>query len=114
MMRYLDFMLGQTSSPLAMLIPVMEENRFPAPNGRGVGLSWQIERLANGTPLFYKDGAVPGFSAFMIYAPSTLTGAVILANQSQCPVQKLGATLINGLNQSTGPAPVIVSSGDVE
>jgi len=114
MMRYLDFLLGETNSPLGALIPVMEQNRFPSANGRGIGLSWQIERLANGTQLFYKDGAVPGFSAFMIYAPSTMTGAVVLANQTQCPVQKLGATLINDLNQSKGPAPVIESSGDVE
>jgi CubicO group peptidase (beta-lactamase class C family) len=113
MMRYLDFMLGETNSPLAALIPVMEQNRFPANNGKGVGLAWQLERLSNGTQLFYKDGAVPGFSAFIIYAPSTLTGAVVLANQYHCPVQQLGATLINSLNQSTGPAPVIESSGDL-
>jgi serine-type D-Ala-D-Ala carboxypeptidase/endopeptidase len=114
MMRYLDFLLGETKSPLSTLIPVMERNRFPAANGRGVGLSWQIERLADGTQLFYKAGAVPGFSAFIIYAPSTRTGAVVLANQAKCPVQQIGSTLVNDLNQSQGPAPVIDSSDGTE
>ena len=43
-----------------------------------------------------------------------MTGAVVLANQTDCPVQKLGATLINDLNKSSGPAPVIESTGEAD
>jgi CubicO group peptidase (beta-lactamase class C family) len=111
MMRYLVFELGEAGSALDPLLPPLQQPRHAAGKG-SVGLSWQIQTLGNGTTIIAKDGAVPGFSAFMVFAPATKTGAVILANQTKCPVQKIGATLISALNQSTQLLDIPSSSDD--
>lgn len=104
-MRYLDFELGQAGSALDRLLPVLHRPHH-APGKGSVGLAWQIQALANGTTILTKDGAVPGFSAFVVFAPATRTGAVVLANQAKCPVQKIGAALIAALNQSRKPLDI--------
>jgi CubicO group peptidase (beta-lactamase class C family) len=112
MMRYLDFELGETRSPLNSLLPVTHQVRHPAGPHGSVGLGWQMQMLASGQPIILKDGAMPGYASFMVFAPSTHTGAVILSNQARCPVRKIGATLINALNDGSGQPPDVPPSED--
>jgi hypothetical protein len=51
----------------------------------------------DGTKLIFKDGAVPGYAAFIAFAPSSQTGVVVLANQTGCPVVRIGMQLVHGM-----------------
>lgn len=97
-MRYLDFQLGRTNVPLSALLPVLHAPRHAAgPNG-SVGLGWQMRLRADGTKTIFKDGATPGYSTFMIFTPSTQSGAVVMSNHRGCKVQRMGAQIVGGLN----------------
>jgi CubicO group peptidase (beta-lactamase class C family) len=100
MMRYLDFELGEINVPLSSLLPLLHQPRHAAePNG-SVGLGWQMHERPNGLKTIFKDGAVPGYSSFMIFTPSSASGAVVLSNQTGCPVTRIGAQIIGSLNGS--------------
>ena len=99
MMRYLDFELGRTTVALSSLLPALHQPRHAAgPNG-SVGLGWQMRERPDGVKTIFKDGATPGYSAFMIFTPSTASGAVILSNHRGCTVQRMGAQIMAGLNE---------------
>jgi CubicO group peptidase (beta-lactamase class C family) len=100
MMRYLDFELGKINVPLRSLLPALHQPRHAAgPNG-GVGLGWQMHGRPNGVMTIFKDGAVSGFSSFMIFTPLSGSGAVILSNQARCPVTRIGAQIMGSLDGS--------------
>ena len=61
-----------------------------------VGLGWQMRDGAKGRVIF-KDGAMPGFSSYMAFAPSLGTGVVVLSNQAKCPVAKIASQIMAGL-----------------
>lgn len=112
MMRYLDFELGKINAPLSSLLPVLHQPRHAAgPNG-GVGLGWQMHERPDGLKTIFKDGAMPGYSSFMVFTPSSGTGAVILSNQARCPVARIGAQIIGGLNGSGENPPELPPSDD--
>ena len=71
----------------------------PAENGSSVGLGWQMRERPDGTRTIFKDGATPGYSTFIIFTPTTASGAVILSNHRGCPVQRMGAQIIGALNE---------------
>jgi D-alanyl-D-alanine-carboxypeptidase/D-alanyl-D-alanine-endopeptidase len=97
MMRYLDFELGRVDIPLRALLPVLHQPRHAAgPNG-SVGLAWQMRNGPAGT-IVYKDGAMPGYASFMVFAPSRDTGVVVLSNQAKCAVPRIATQIIAGLN----------------
>jgi CubicO group peptidase (beta-lactamase class C family) len=97
MMRYLDFELGRVDVPLRSLLPALHEPRHAAgPNG-SVGLAWQMRDGPNGK-VIYKDGAMPGYAAFMVFAPSRGTGVVVLSNQAGCAVPKIASQIMGELN----------------
>jgi D-alanyl-D-alanine-carboxypeptidase/D-alanyl-D-alanine-endopeptidase len=97
MMRYLDFELGRLDVPLRTLLPVLHQPRHAAgPNG-SVGLAWQMRDGPNARIIF-KDGAMPGFSSYIAFAPSHGTGVVVLSNQSRCAVQKIAGQIMGALN----------------
>ena len=99
MMRYLDFELGRTDVALRALLPVLHQPRHAAgPNG-SVGLGWQMRERPDGTKTIFKDGATPGYSTFIIFTPTTASGAVILSNHRGCPIQRMGGQIIGALNQ---------------
>jgi len=54
--------------------------------------------LRDGMPVISKDGLMPGYSSFIIFVPSSHTGAVVLSNQHGCGVRKIGTSLIRRLN----------------
>jgi CubicO group peptidase (beta-lactamase class C family) len=113
MMRYLDFELGKINVPLRSLLPLLHQPRHAAePNGT-VGLGWQMHERPNGLNTIYKDGAVPGYSSFMSFTPSSGSGTVILSNQTACPVTKIGAQIMGSLNGSAMNLPELPPS-DVE
>jgi CubicO group peptidase (beta-lactamase class C family) len=102
MMRYLDFELGRLDVPLRSLLPVLHQPRHAAagPN-RSVGLAWQMKDGPNGR-VIYKDGAMPGYSSFMAFAPSHGTGVVVLSNQAGCEVPNIASQIMSGLNGAGG------------
>ena len=53
----------------------------------------------DGTKTIFKDGATPGYSTFIIFTPSTASGAVILSNHRGCRIQRMGGQIIAALNQ---------------
>jgi D-alanyl-D-alanine-carboxypeptidase/D-alanyl-D-alanine-endopeptidase len=113
MMRYLDFELGKINVPQSSLLPLLHQPRHAAePNG-SVGLGWQMHERPNGLKTIFKDGAVPGYTSFMVFTPSSGSGTVILSNQTGCPVTKLGAQIIGSLNGSGMYLPELPPS-DVE
>jgi hypothetical protein len=84
---------------LSSLLPALHQPRHAAePNG-SVGLGWQMRERPDGVKTIFKDGATPGYSAFMIFTPSTASGAVILSNHRGCTVQRMGAQIMAGLNE---------------
>jgi len=96
MMRYLDFELGRLDVPLRSLLPVLHQPRHAArPNG-SVGLGWQMRDGAHGRIIF-KDGAVPGYAAYMVFVPTQGTGVVVLSNQGQCAVRKIASQIMSEL-----------------
>jgi serine-type D-Ala-D-Ala carboxypeptidase/endopeptidase len=101
MMRYLDFQLGRVDIPLRSLLPALHEPRHAVgPNG-SVGLGWQMRHGPNGKIIF-KDGAMPGYASFMVFAPSHGTGVVVLSNQAGCAVPKIASQIMGGLNATDG------------
>jgi hypothetical protein len=56
----------------------------------------------DGVTTIFKDGATPGYSTFIIFTPSTASGAVILSNHRGCPVQRMGGQIIGALNEPDG------------
>jgi hypothetical protein len=99
--------------PLGSLLPLLHQPRHAAgPNG-SVGLGWEMRERPNGPRTIFKDGAVPGYSSFMIFTPSSGSGAVILSNQTACPVTRIGAQIISSLNGSGMNLPELPPS-DVE
>ena len=110
MMRYLDFQLGRLSVPLTSLLPVLHQPRHAAgPNGR-VGLGWQMNQQP--VEVISKGGATRGFSSFIVFAPASRSGVVILSNQARCPVAKMGFRIIAILNGSNVNAPELPAAGD--
>jgi CubicO group peptidase (beta-lactamase class C family) len=95
MMRYLDFELGRIDIPLRSLLPVLHRPRHPTPNG-SVGLGWQMREGAHGRIIF-KDGAMPGYAAYMVLVPNEGTGAVVLSNQARCEVHRIASQIMNEL-----------------
>jgi CubicO group peptidase (beta-lactamase class C family) len=98
MMRYMEFELGEINTPLNVLLSDLHQVRHAMGSGRHVGLGWMMQTLANGSRVIRKNGAMSGYSAFIAFVPSSKTGAVILANQASCPVEKLGRQVISALN----------------
>ena len=105
MMRYLDFELGKIRQPLASLLPAMHRPYHAAGPDNSVGLGWEMRDGPDGTKLIFKDGAVPGYAAFIAFTPSSQTGVVVLANQTGCPVVRIGMQLVRGMN---APAAIAV------
>jgi CubicO group peptidase (beta-lactamase class C family) len=103
MMRYLEFELGETGSPLDQLLRVLHQPRHAAKEG-DVALGWNVRTLRNGTRVIWKDGLMPGYSSYMNFSPSSHTGSVVLANQRHCGVRLVAAALISRLN-GLGPQP---------
>ncbi len=98
MMRYLAFELGEAGSPLDSLLPALHQMRFATGQRGGVGLGWHMRNLRDGTPIVWKDGLMPGYSSMMMFAPSSRTGVVVLANQRRCGVGKIASSLLRRLN----------------
>jgi CubicO group peptidase (beta-lactamase class C family) len=98
MMRYLDFELGRTNVTLTSLLPTLHQPRHAAGPNASVGLAWQMHQGPSGLTIF-KEGDMPGYSAFMIFTPSNANGAVILSNQRGCPVSRMSAQIMGALNQ---------------
>jgi CubicO group peptidase (beta-lactamase class C family) len=112
MMRYLAFELGEASSALVSLLPVLHQPRHAADLGN-VGLGWNIRTLRNGIQVIWKDGVMPGYSSHINFAPSRGTGSVVLANQARCGVRPVAAELITRLNGlMPGPAEPLLSDDD--
>ncbi|HTO83977.1 MAG TPA: serine hydrolase [Methylomirabilota bacterium] len=105
LMRYLHYQLGEAKTPLDSVLPALQQWRRPGPHDSGVGLGWQMHKLANGVDVIGKDGATAGFASVITFAPSSHTGAVILANRVNCPVLQMGAQIIGPLN-GTAVLPV--------
>jgi D-alanyl-D-alanine-carboxypeptidase/D-alanyl-D-alanine-endopeptidase len=115
MMRYLDFELGKIRQPLTSLLPAMHRAYHAEGPDSSVGLAWNMRNRPDGTKLISKDGAVPGYAAFIVFAPSSQTGAVVLANQVGCPVVKIGMQLMRGMNApATIPADHLPRSDEEE
>ena len=102
MMRYLDFELGKTNLPLSSLLPVLHQPRHAAGGNGMVGLGWEMQERANGVKIIYKDGAMLGYSSFMVFSPSLGAGAVVLSNQARCPVTQIGRQIMGGMNEDDG------------
>jgi serine-type D-Ala-D-Ala carboxypeptidase/endopeptidase len=98
MMRYLEFELGEVRSPLSSLLPALHRVRHAFGPRDGIGLGWHIQQLPDGAPIISKGGAMPGYSSFIIFAPFSRTGAVVLSNQARCGVEKIGTSLMRRLN----------------
>src|SRR5262249_55711523 len=115
LMRYLHYQLGETETPLNAVLPALQQRRRPGPHDSGVGLGWQMHKLANGVQVIGKDGATAGYASVITFAPSSHTGAVILANRVNCPVLQMGAQIIGSLNATAAVpcAPTLhASPGD--
>jgi CubicO group peptidase (beta-lactamase class C family) len=110
MMRYLDFELGKINVPLSSLLPLLHQPRHAAEPSGSVGLGWQMHERPNGLKTIFKDGAVPGYTSFMVFTPSSGSGTVILSNQTGCPVTKIGAQIIGSLNGSGVELPELPPS----
>jgi serine-type D-Ala-D-Ala carboxypeptidase/endopeptidase len=87
MMIYVEYNLGLIDIPLKNLLPALHtpSTTVTTKGGEQLALGWFIGTL-NGSsppiPLIGKNGGVPSFSAQVYFAPSTNTGAFVLANAS--------------------------------
>jgi hypothetical protein len=77
-----------------------------------VGLGWQMLERADGLKVIYKDGAMLGYSSFMVFSPSLGAGAVILSNQAGCQVTEIGRKIMGGMNGYDGGPPDLRPSND--
>jgi CubicO group peptidase (beta-lactamase class C family) len=98
MMRYLDFELGRIDVPLRSLLPVLHRARHAAGANGSVGLAWQMR--TDGSMIF-KDGAMPGYSAYIAFAPARQAGVVVLSNQAKCAVRRIAADIMGELSETT-------------
>ena len=105
MMRYLDFQLGRVNIPLRALLPALHQPRHAAGPGRSVGLAWQIKDGGKSRVIF-KGGTMPGYEAFMAFAPSQGTGVVVLSNQAGCAVAKIASQIMHDLNGTAEQDPL--------
>jgi CubicO group peptidase (beta-lactamase class C family) len=100
MMRYLDFELGKVDLPLTSLLPAMHRPYHAAGPNSSIGLGWEMRERPDGTKLIFKDGAVTGYAAFIVFSPSDQSGAVVLANQAGCPVGRIAMQIMRELKVS--------------
>jgi CubicO group peptidase (beta-lactamase class C family) len=97
MMRYLDFELGRIDIPLRALLPVLHQPRHAARPSGAVGLAWQMHDGPHGGVIF-KDGLMPGYRSYMVFAPQLGTGVVVLSNDASCAVARIAGQIMGGLN----------------
>jgi serine-type D-Ala-D-Ala carboxypeptidase/endopeptidase len=100
MMRYLDFQLGKIDTPLRSLLPILHQPRHAKASqaGGSVGLAWQMRARPDGSLTVYHEGAMPGYSSIITFAPASATGAVILSSQGECPVNRIAVRIMGALN----------------
>ena len=84
--------------------PVHAKRYPPANHAAGangsVGLGWQMRNGAHGMIIF-KDGAMPGYAAYMVFVPAQEIGVVVLSNQAQCAVQRIAGQIMGELSGTT-------------
>ncbi|HKQ99193.1 MAG TPA: serine hydrolase domain-containing protein [Pyrinomonadaceae bacterium] len=110
MLEWLQFNMGLTESPYNVLLPMLQEVRFPAGKARGEGLGWFISDL-KGTKLklIHKNGGTAGFHSWIGFLPDSTIGAVVLCNTAMpgslpinngsSPVDNLGLAILKALAQ---------------
>jgi CubicO group peptidase (beta-lactamase class C family) len=100
MMRYMGFGLGLFDVELNQTRPVMFTPRHAEDQaGVQVGLAWDIRALPSGQGFSYaKEGETNGFSSYIAFAPSTVTGAVVLTSRKNCPARPMAQSIMLALN----------------
>jgi serine-type D-Ala-D-Ala carboxypeptidase/endopeptidase len=104
MQHFLKYNMGLEGSPsLSRLAPMMRRWKtlpvHDADRQATVGWAWQQGQLPGGVPVIWKDGAVPGFSAYVGFTlQPRAAGVVVLASQRGCAVIRLSRCILEALD----------------
>jgi CubicO group peptidase (beta-lactamase class C family) len=98
MMTWMRFNLGEASTPLNSILPVVQQPRRQVnAAGEQIGLAWQMSRPGAPKHLIFKGGDTPaGFHCFMVFDPAHRNGVVVLTNYVNVP-SKLADQIIGML-----------------
>jgi serine-type D-Ala-D-Ala carboxypeptidase/endopeptidase len=108
--NYLAFMMNGNGGTLDGLRPQLFEWRdFPTAGGKPgskveIGLAWDRSfPFGKNADVIGKDGGVPGFESYIAFSQALGWGAVVLANQGGCPVERAALCLIKTAADGVGP-----------
>ena len=110
MMIYLKAQMGLLNSSLDDAIEMTHQEYFNVGrvtyNDREgvydltIGLAWHIDILPEGYTFYWHGGRTNGYMAYMAFDPSSLTGVVILCNQSSANlIIRFGEDLLKAVNK---------------
>jgi CubicO group peptidase (beta-lactamase class C family) len=110
MVKFLRAMMGQTGgSHIKAAVTMAVTPSFTGPGApRGVGFAWGRSALLETgcAQIVSKDGATPGFRAWIGFVPSDATGVVVMANWSNSddtqPTTQIGQQILRALHGGPG------------
>ncbi|MGO9605363.1 MAG: serine hydrolase domain-containing protein [Candidatus Binataceae bacterium] len=101
MLAYLRFNLGQLDTGLEKILPLMlsPTTAVTTPSGSKPGLGWFIGQTRGAAPIteIYKNGGLPGYSAYIVFSPDTKIGVAVMINSVRT-APKLGSQVFEFLN----------------
>jgi CubicO group peptidase (beta-lactamase class C family) len=109
MLIYLQAQMGLLETPLDEAIELTHQPHFEVGrvtyNDRDgvynltIGLSWHIDVLPEGYTFYWHGGRTNGYMAYMAFDLETLTGTVILCNQSyEGVITRFGEEVLKAVN----------------
>lgn len=98
MLTWLSFNMDKEATSLSAILPLMQYPYHSFKKFRA-GLGWKIKSFHSDVDLFSIEGLLFGFGSYMGIVPEGDIGVVILANQSNIPIEQLGENILKLLDQ---------------
>jgi CubicO group peptidase (beta-lactamase class C family) len=110
MLIYLKAQMGFTATSLEEAMEMTHQSHFDVGmvtyNDRegfyqlSIGLAWHIDELPEGYTFHWHGGRTNGYMAYMAFDPETMTGVVILCNQSiENAIIRFGEDVLKAVNK---------------
>jgi len=108
MMKYLNYNVGLTDTPLNSLRSALFQPLRPAGPNAQIGLSWMISPLPGTSQnVLWKPGSAGGFYSYIGFLSNSNNGVVLLVNFSTKNLNSLGQEILGYLAQ---PAPATAAA----
>lgn len=93
MLTFLSFQMGKEETSLNHILPIMQRPYHEEKDFQ-VALGWTITPFSKTQELFSTGGPFSGFWSYMGLVPKADIGIVVMANQSDLPLERFGQELL--------------------